>query len=548
MLNKVQNRYTYLLIFFFFLSLILSARAFQLTILHHQETINDDEKPSYVTNLLRGNIYSQTKDALAISLPFYSLYIYPELIDPQKIQQYKDFLKLFDLSQTNIEKILTSHKKFKWIYRMLPKKTFLKIKKLEGFLLSGINYVVEYKRVYPYQDLASSVIGFTNIDGKGLAGIEYSLEKFLKPSFKNHNIGYDVVLTLNTKLQKEIENILTNTAKELKPQSISALIMEADTGKILTMASYPTFNINTFNQYEDPRVFMNTNISSIDEPGSTFKPLIMTYLFDKNVINESQRFYANGKAVINGLTIKDASNHLLGLLTPREILVKSSNIGMAKASAPLKIENLYLFLKNIGAGEKTGIPLPAEEKGIVRTPENMSKRSKLVIPIGQEIGLTPLQLVKAFSAIANGGVMVSPQIIDHFEYQGKIIHLEEEKQDFLHPAVRIFTTFNSQRILSYMRDTVTQGTARLVSIPNEWIAAKTGTAQVFSINKGIYDKVNTSVLAIYRPHHSLKKYIIYGVIRDPNTSLQTSWGGTLGARMVKQCIEVFRMNYSLMNH
>jgi cell division protein FtsI (penicillin-binding protein 3) len=533
----ISKRYSFVVLFFLILFVILFIRIFYLTVIGH--TDQKEIIQSNFSSLLRGNIYSNSKDLLAVSLPFYSIYINPELIDKERYKNYVAFLKLFKLSDDNITDLLNSHKKFRWIYRMLTKASFDKVQKIRFFFLPGINYTVEYKRAYPYQNMASSVLGFTNIDGKGLAGLEYSLDSFLLPSKNNNNISYDIILTLNTRLQKRIEKIMQKTAQQLEPKSISSIIMEADTGKILTMASYPSFNINYFNQYRDPSLFINTNVSNIDEPGSTFKPLVITYLFDHNIITENQRFYADGKTTINGSSIRDVNNKVLGLLTPKEILMKSSNIGMAKASALLRKESLYLFLRNMGFGSKTAITLPAEENGIIRTPENMSGRSKLVIPIGQEIGVTPIQLVRAFSAIANHGVMVTPRIVDYLEHEGKIFWPENFSSFFSFPSIRVYTSQNADLVLSYMRSVVTDGTASRINIPGEWIAGKTGTAQVFNLKKRQYDKVNASILAIYKPRHSNKKYIIYGVIRDPNTSLDHSWGGTLGATMVKQFIQAF---------
>jgi cell division protein FtsI/penicillin-binding protein 2 len=374
-------------------------------------------------------------------------------------------------------------------------------------------------------------VGFIGYDGDGLAGVEYSMDNRLKasnellPIWEKENIlGNDIILTINMPLQNALKEEIQTAFQDTKAKSISAVVMDPSNGDILAMGNYPDFDPNNFTQYNNYSLFKNNVLSYIDEPGSTFKPLIMAYLLDNQKISEKAKFQCDGKKNLYGFTIRDEKVH--GWVDPRKIITYSCNVGMALASQELTRKELYGILKLYGLGKETGINLPGEEKGIIRTPNKMTLRSKISIPIGQEIGIPPMQLVKAYSAIANDGLLISPRIVKKIEYNGKTIEEFPPRT-----GIKILTQKTADKILSYMRDVVLKGTGREADIPGVWIGGKTGTAQIFDFETRTYSKVNTSFVSIVKDKKG-RKYIIYVVIRNPE--VEEASGGKLVAPLVKR--------------
>ncbi|HOJ49336.1 MAG TPA: penicillin-binding protein 2 [Spirochaetota bacterium] len=473
-------------------------------------------------NSLRGSIFSSDMNLIAVSLKKYSIYIDPKLIDWNREKEYEELIKNINLSFSFKEKFLNLNKRFVWLVRFGDENIYHTVKAYE---LPGIGIIKEYLRVYPYENIASNIVGFVGIDGFGLNGIEYSADKYLR----NSNItidepltGKDIVLTINMNLQKRVFEIMKDYYNKYRPESISTIVLESDTGNIIAMENFPNFDPNNFKRY-NIEIFKNLAISHIDEPGSTFKPLIMAYLIEKNLVNETERLNCKGTEDINGVIIRDMENH--GIVNIKDIIVKSCNIGMALFSQRLTKTEIYTILKDYGFGEKTGILLPGEENGILRIPQKMTYASKIAISIGQEIGVTPIQLVKAYTAITNSGIIVKPRIIDRTIYNMdtiEIFPIEKEK--------KILKTSTTNKILSFMREVVTRGTGKNANIEGVWLAGKTGTAQIFDPKENKYKYTNTSFIGIIKNPKNNKYYIIYSVLRKP---VGDYTGGMIAAPLVR---------------
>ncbi len=489
---------------------------------------------------MRGYIYSSNgENRFAESILSYSLYADSTLLNKSLKEKYitffkyvknkfigNDFKKKFDQKVNN--KIWRGNKKFIWIKRLIEVKEIKKMQELKLLPLPGIAVLKEYKRNYPQETTASQVIGYMGIDGDGLAGIEYSMNKWLKPSNelvpeweKNSIIGKDIVLSINFKLQKAVESELKQAFNNKKSNNISALVLNPQNGDILAMANYPNFNPNE--KVRNAELFRNNLISYIDEPGSTFKPLVMAQLLETGIVNKKSQFKCKGKERINGFTISDEKVH--DEVNPRKIITHSCNVGMALASTKLSKTKLYEILKKYTLGNKTGIDLPGEEKGIIRTPEKMTIRSKISIPIGQEIGITPIQLLTAFTSIVNKGYIIKPRIIKKILFQGETVKTFPIKR-----GAKVLNENTTNEILSYMRDVVTIGTGRNAHISGVWMAGKTGTAQIFDFNQNKYSKVNTSFIGILKNKKN-RYFLIYAVIRNPQK--ENASGGKQVAPIVK---------------
>ena len=507
-----------------FLEIILTLIFLVVTIsLFNQSLSYENNEKNQNINSLRGSIFSSDMSTMAISLKKYSLYADPKLIDWSREKEYEELFQKLGLSLTLKEKLLKlKTKRFLWLLRFMDEDKYSIAKSYE---LPGLAFIKEYLRLYPYEYIASHVLGFVGNDGFGLNGIEYSLDKYLRVQNITEDplTGKDVALTINMSLQKRVFDIIKEYYNTYRPESISVIVMEAEKGNIVTMENFPSFDPNNFKRFsvED---FKNNSISVIDEPGSTFKPLIMAYLIENNLVNERETFNCNGREDINGVIIRDMESH--GIVTIRDIIVKSCNIGMALASQRITKTEIFNILKNYGFGEKTGINLPGEENGIIRLPQKMTYASKISIPIGQEIGVTPIQMVKAYTAIVNNGIIVKPRIVD------KIIYNLETLESFpVEKEKKILNSTTTNKILSFMREVVTKGTGKSANIEGVWIGGKTGTAQIFDIKENKYKYINTSFIGILKNPNNQKFYIIYAVLRKPNTLDAT--GGKIAAPLVR---------------
>ncbi|HCL56888.1 MAG TPA: hypothetical protein DHW82_07750 [Spirochaetia bacterium] len=524
---KKYLRYSVVNFFILILFFVIFLRIFQLSLFQASaETVLENNQFQY----MRGFIYSSERTHLAISLKTFSIYANPSLFNIEKSDDYRKLFQILKISKEKKEQVLNPEKRFVWLRRFIEKNDYEILEETNLLKLPGISSIKEYKRVYPQNETASQTIGFVSLDGEGLAGIEYSMNHLLKasndflPLWEKENIlGNDIVLTLNIILQKAVETLIAEAYQNTKAKNITAVIMEASSGDILALVNTPTFDPNFFYNYSNTEIFKNNAVSYIDEPGSTFKPLVMSFLLQDHKITEDEKFNCKGQEMISGFLIRDERVH--GMVNPRKIITYSCNIGMALASQTLKKQELYQILLNYGLGAKTGLPVAGEEKGIIRVPEKMTSRSKLSIPIGQEIGLTPIQLVTAYTAIGNHGILMKPRLIKSIEYNGKVIQdfPPEKVKQILRPEI-------SETILSYMRDVVTSGTGRDANIPGVFVAGKTGTAQVFDNHLQVYSKVNTSFIALLK-HPNGKTYILYAVIRNP--SVKEASGGKLAAPLVK---------------
>jgi len=482
--------------------------------------------------MLRGFIYSSDKNLMAMSFKSLSLYANPQQFNKDYMASYRELFKLLNLTVQQQKQIIEAPKNFIWMKRFLSKETEEQIEDLGLLKIPGIYAVKEYRRYYPHKEVASQTMGFVGYDGQGLAGVEYSMDSWLKasnelvPLWEKENIlGNDVVLTLRMDLQQQVHEEIKAVQQETQAKNITALVMEAETGDLLAIENYPSFNPNFFTSYKDNEVFRNSALSYIDEPGSTFKPLVMAFLMQWGKIKEKDSFKCHGLENFGGFTIRDEGVH--GEVNPRSIITRSCNIGMVHAGQTLLKKELYEILTLYGFGKPTGISLPGEEKGIIRLPEKMTARSKLSIPIGQEIGLTSLQLVTAYTAIANQGKIMHPRIVKHIEYNGKVVETLPIKE-----GEHLISPKTAQLILSYMEDVVLKGTGRVAQIPGVFLAGKTGTAQIFDFSQKKYAKLNTSFIGILKHPTTQKKYIIYVVIRNPQ--VKEASGGRLAAPVVKK--------------
>jgi Cell division protein FtsI/penicillin-binding protein 2 len=370
--------------------------------------------------------------------------------------------------------------------------------------LSGGDHKGEFvsiKRMYPYGEMAGSVLGYTGKDGGGLGGVEFFFEHTLKgengwtilnrdgknntyakiglPSKVPRN-GNDVYLTIDIDMQKIVENTLQQAVTSLKACGGMCIIMEPSTGKILAMANEPSFNPNIPDRYPVSQR-LNKCINYTYEPGSTFKTVTAACALQENIKRETDTLDGNrGIYEVFGEKIHDEKPY--GRLSFSDAYKYSSNVCFAKVANDVGNERLYKYIKDFGFGAQSGVQLPGEEIGIVHPVEKWSGRTRVTMAMGQEISVTVLQMALLFASIANDGVLVEPRIVEKIVNSGSTI-IDSARYK---PVRRVISADVSKRLRTMMCGVVNGGTGVRAAVSGIAVGGKTGTSQKVDKLSGLY--------------------------------------------------------------
>lgn len=489
--------------FLFMLWLIfLIIRLLQLQVIEHaslktQVTQHNQNKKDIIPK--RGTIYDRTGIILARSLPFRSVFYTSNEDEPletqlEKIQTVKSILNLTENEFRRIKKRIEKNVSFIWIKRKIHPAKEDKIKKLS---LGGIYFLEENKRYYPHGKRAAHLLGRVDIDEVGASGIEYSCNSVLAGIKGEHLImqdakkreyefetlkepedGKDLVLTIDETIQFYAEKELENAVLKSGAKWGTVIIAHPSSGEILAMANFPTYDLN--NLPPSPTVVDRNNaIHNNFEPGSTFKVVTASAALETNRVSLADSFdCSQGYVSVAGKIIRDHQRY--GILSFPEVIIHSSNVGTVQLSHNLDRNSFYETIKNFGFGKKTGIELPAEEKGIFRQVKDWSRISPASLSIGYEISVTALQMLQAVNIIANEGVLVPPRIVRRV-----LNSSDESTRSPLHPR-RIISRDTASILTSILQEVVHGGTGSPAQITGYNIAGKTGTAQIFDSSIGHY--------------------------------------------------------------
>jgi cell division protein FtsI/penicillin-binding protein 2 len=375
--------------------------------------------------------------------------------------------------------------------------------KLRAANLRGIYFEHDATRMYPNAKMLCHVIGFTDFEHHGIQGVEGSMDEYLHGQdgyrYIEHNrAGQEIVLyrgqeraprhgsnirlTVDLNLQNIVENEIDAAMREYSPQKATIILMRPETGEILAMANRPAFDLNERSEAK-PEEMKNRAIIDMMEPGSTFKIVATAAALNEHKVNpDTTIFCENGVWNYGGTPLHD--HRPLGDLSVKDILVKSSNIGAAKLALRVGEQKYYEYIRRFGFGERTGIELPGEIPGVIRPPQAWSKISITRIPMGHEIGVTPLQMTVAMAAVANGGKLVTPRIVK------SVTSADGRTISSLTPTVvrQVISPQTAREIGNALRGVVSdRGTAAAAAVPGFVIAGKTGTAEKVSPHGG-YDR------------------------------------------------------------
>jgi cell division protein FtsI (penicillin-binding protein 3) len=444
----------------------------------------------------RGAIYDRNMHALAMSVKVRSAFAIPSQIKDKALAAHL-LAGVLGVPPDVIESRLDSSQNFVWIERKLVPEKAEAITQLN---LAGVYTQPENKRFYPKGSLASHVVGFVDMDEKGLGGIEYALdsqvrgksEKILMMTDAHQNTfdggearrerGASIVLTLDEKIQYIAERELAAAISKTRALAGTVIVMNPNNGELLAVANWPTFDPNaTTGVAPDSRT--NRAVTAYYEPGSTFKLITLAAAFDQGLIKTDEIFDCeNGAIYVAGHKIHDHKR--FGLLTVSDILAQSSDVGAIKIAQRLGEPKFYDYIRAFGFGAPTGVDMPGEIRGRVRSLAEWSPISIGAVSMGQEVGVTPIQLISAVSAIANGGVLYKPHIVSEIRKGDSVVARENPATaSETRRAIRPETAATLRQL---MEGVVLNGTGKLARLDGWTSAGKTGSAQKIDPSTGRY--------------------------------------------------------------
>lgn len=493
----------------------------------------------------RGIIYDRALREVAVNIDMPSIYGIPYSIkDPRMVA--RKISNEVDIDSAVLAKKLDNDRQFTWIRRRVSPDI---VNKIEAMNLKGIGFIPETKRFYPKREMIGHILGFTDIDNRGIEGVEKYYEDSLRgregtlvlerdarrrPVLTNTVMdplkGNDLILTIDEVIQHIMEKELSAAVDEHRASSGVGIVMDPHTGGILAMAVYPRFNPNTPDQYRSEQ-WRNRAITDIYEPGSTFKIVVASGVLEEGLISPNEIVHdGSGSLVFSGGGVIHDPHPANKPMTFKDVIAHSSNVGTAKIGIRLGKERLYQYAKAFGFGEKTGIDLPGEARGIVRDPSAWSGRSLVTVSIGQEIGITPIQLITAMSAIANGGWLVRPRIVSEIrDGSGSVKKMNPEI------VRRVLSGNTSRKMMEILKEVVgREGTGKLAAMSGFSVAGKTGTAQKIDPETGRYsrDRFISSFVG-FVPADSPEIAILV-IVDEPKG---VAWGGSVAAPVFKRVAE-----------
>ena len=493
-------------------------------------------------NGFRGNFYDVNGNNLTQNLTFYRIGIHP-----QKILNNNLLNDLSECTGTDKEIYLSKVSTGK-DYIDLEKKINRNCEYLQKKYPNSLIIKKSYKRYYPEDNLVSQIVGFTNIDDEGVSGLESKYNKFLKPVSgsklsKRNGLGVkisdptlpsqeakngaDITLTINKEYQAVLRDELIIQMEKVGASASMGLILNPQTGAILSMVNLPDYNPNSPNDF-DIELQRNKIVSDLIEPGSTFKIVTMAAALESD-ISLTDEYNVQGPYNFHNIKmIEDSEPHTV--LNVKEILAFSSNIGTIKIAEYLGKKSIYNQAREFGYGTKTGFDSFTEQPGTFREPSKWTLSSMHSVPIGYEISATPLQIAMSYAAIANGGFLLKPYVVERIEkYDDTIIKNQRNTKK------RILSQSNSEKLGLMLSHTVENGSAKSAAIDGWNVAGKTGTSKKL-IDGQYSEKEFISSFVGYFPYENPQLLCLI-IIDSPDVSRNLHWGGISAAPVFKSVMD-----------
>lgn len=489
--RQLQLRFMLLALLLGLWGAIIALRLIQIQVLEHKAyEVRASRQSERTVNLAarRGPILDRNGRQLAVSVDAESIHAEPQSIRDadREAGLLARALSLSTGERHELAGQLRRDRAFVWVKRKVDPNQAAAVRALE---LDGIGFLTENRRYYPKRELAAQVIGYAGIDNTGMWGIEYALDDVIRGraakvvvrtdarrrpvghAEKPSTDGRSVTLTLDEAIQYSAERELDQAVRETRAVGGVVVVLAPRTGEILALANRPTFNPNVFGAY-DPAQWRNRAVTDSYEPGSIFKVITAAAALQEHVVTPDEVIdCGNGSIEVAGQRISDLSPH--DKLPFRDVIAKSSDVGVIRVAQRLGRENLERYVRAFGFGAPTGVGLPGESGGLLRPLSRWSPLSLASISFGQEVGITALQMAVAVGAIANGGYLMKPLIVRQIEDgAGNVV------QSFKPLAVRRVVDPETADVLTdLLTGVVRYGTGRRAALPGYVVAGKTGTAQ-----------------------------------------------------------------------
>jgi len=445
----------------------------------------------------RGTIVDRHGKVLAMNVEVPSVFGVPNTVD-SPLKTARQLSPILHVRTDELERKLRQDRRFVWLARKLDPEQG---RRLDRLSLDGIGVVMEGRRFYPKGPLLAHVLGFSGMDGEGLEGIEHRYEPYLHGEKRmmvlqrdalGHTVfpkgmtersptpGHSLRLTIDEVIQYIVERELEDAVGSARAKSGTMIVLDPKTGAVLAMAVSPRFDPNAVSALSPDR-WRNRALTDAYEPGSTMKAMMAAAAIEERVVRPNTMVFGeHGRMTVANTVIHD--HERLGWISFAQVIQKSSNIGAAKTGMALGEHRLYRYLQAFGFGQRTEIDLPGEGVGLVRDPKDWGRRSVASISIGQEIGVTPLQMVSAVAAIANDGVLMKPYVVSEIRDADNHILRQVPPQT----RRRVISPETARSVTKILEGVVTDGTGTNAAIPGFRVAGKTGTAQKIDPRTGTY--------------------------------------------------------------
>ena len=549
--RKIDIRIKVILLLFSFLLSLVVVKIFYVQVFQYDKLYslaNDLWSRDLPVEANRGLILDRNGVVLANNLTTTSLVLVPNQIKNKK-KTTSELAKILNISYSDMYKHVNKKASIERVHPEGRRLSYEVANKINDLKLPGVYLVKESKRNYPYKNMLSHTLGYVGIDNQGLAGLELQYDKYLTgesgaikyfSDAKGNKLnlsdvylepqdGMNIQLTIDINIQKSLERELNNVVDMFNPDMALAIVMDPNTGEILGMASRPDYDPNNYKNYSQEVLSRNLPIWATYEPGSTQKIITTSAAVEEKVIDlDKDTFYDSGSVKVDTAKIKcwKAGGH--GHQTFMEVLQNSCNPGFVKMGQMLGKERLFSYLDKFGFGNKTGVDLNGEGKGIIFPLSRVGNVELATTAFGQGISVTPIQQVTAVSAVVNGGKLYKPYIVKSIEEKETGTTIMENKKTFVRQTISEETSKTMRRALE---NVVAKGGGKRAYIDGYRIGGKTGTAQ--KVENGVY-LVNNYIMSFMAvvPSNDPKAVLYVAIDNPKHTAMLSSYTTTPVARRI----------------
>ncbi|HSY14321.1 MAG TPA: penicillin-binding transpeptidase domain-containing protein [Verrucomicrobiae bacterium] len=554
-------RFAYVALFFCFWTALIAGRLAWLQVVRHWDFVHRaamQQQRTFEVAPRRGMMYDRNLRELAVTVQVDSVFAVPSELGENRASAAEILAEIvhadpqdnFTSKQQMLARFNAS-RGFAWVARRINPEMAQRVRELN---LKGVYFQKEFKRFYPNNDLAAHVLGYVGTDDTGLGGLEQKFDDEMHGvsghmltavDAKRHVLGSEesqpmpgenLVLSIDANIQYMAERALDAQMEKMKAAHGTVVVQDPHTGQVLALAISPRFNPND-QKHMDASVLQDLAVSDVYEPGSTFKLVTYAAALDGAGVQPTDLVDCQGGAMtMYGRTLHDDKSDHFGVVTVQYALEHSSDVGAAKMALKLGSQKFYDYVHGFGFGDRSGIELPSETRGLLRNPKKWGSTSILSIAIGQEVGVTPVQLVTMVSTIANGGVYMPPHVLlqstDEMKGDARLKPAEFRPSNQL-PATlpdgahRVITEMTSAKMRMMMQGIVVDGTGKKAALNGYSAGGKTGTAQ--KVDPVTHTYSHTKLVASFAGFAPVSNPAISVAVVIDTPTVGTRYGGETSA-------------------